>query len=227
MPDQADPFIPHVPNSGHSNGANGADQAVNALGDVIHAATALGDEAAALGLDIRPRSFVQARQRFRLEYTGSDALVRRVPLARLVTMSSISPTMQPIVLEVFGAITGNDDTLSTATTLDLLRKNDALVDGVCLLGFIKPRLVATQEEADAANDPYVWCIDEVDPRDRQAYFDLVTGPEAEAAKVLEPFPASRLEDSPDHESGAAAEPTEPATEAPAGDDPRPVELSVI
>lgn len=190
--DQYDPLMPEVPVA-PANGHHPAN------GTAVAAAT--DDD-----LQILPRSSVMTRHKFRLEYTGSDALVRKIPLARLVTLGNLSPSMQPIVMAVFEPMTGGDDTLSTSTTLDLLRRNDAVVDGAVMLGFIKPRIVATQEEAEAANDPFVWSLDEVDPRDRQAYFDLVTADEQEAAKALTPFPTERLQDSQPDESSATPQP---------------------
>lgn len=217
-----DPFAEHVPPAPNGNGTN-----AHAANELAQAFGAVADEAAAIALDIKPRQAVMARHKFRLEHTGSDALVRHIPLARLLTLTGLSPTMLPIATKIYDIVNGTDLAIAEGNQLELLRKNDALVDGVVMLGFIRPRVVETQAEADAANDPMVWSIDDVDPRDRQAYFDLVTSPEREAAKVLAPFPAGGMADLRPDESLPAAPPPEPGTGATDADEPRPVELSQL
>ena len=145
--------------------------------------------------------------KFMLPHTrdGSGyARVRRLPLMKLLTLSSASPTMQAVVTEVFGNAQANPDApaeeLVSGGALEMYRKNYALINGVCILGFQSPRLVETEEEADELDDPNVLWVEEIAQEDRQAYYDLVSAPESEAAKALEPFPAPRVENPRHYES---------------------------
>lgn len=150
---------------------------------------------------------------FPLTHTGGFARVRRLPLIKLITLSSPSPTLQSVVLEVFGNVQDDPDTATPVSggLLEQIGKNDALINGVCILGFRDPRLTETEEEANAANDPHVLWVEEIDQRDRQAYYDLVNDSESEAAKALAPFPQNGLE------SPAGDEGLPPAAPPVAGD----------
>lgn len=193
----------------NGNGANGA-----------HGAAHLGDEPLIL-----TRDQVQQREVFPLTHTGGQALVRMLPLADLVARVSLSPAQYPIVMRIFGEVKPEPAEVPKSgaeAALEDTRRNRLLIDAICELGFIKPRLVGTQAEADAIGDPWVWCVDEVDPRDLQRYFDLVTSSEVEAAKVIEPFLAQRVESEAVDESGPPPPPPEPPVESQYGDDLLPV-----
>src|SRR4051812_25145578 len=107
-----DPYMQHVPPAPESVGTNG------------HASAALHPDE----VQIKPRQAVMARHKFRLEHPGSDALVRHIPLARLLTLTGLSPSMLTIASKVFDIVNGTDLAEAAAgDQLDLLRKNDTLV----------------------------------------------------------------------------------------------------
>lgn len=125
------------------------------------------------------------------------ARVRRIPLADLASITGLSSEMQATVLEVFREVqTGG--TFAVRKWQDL-ESNQArqkqLANGLCVAGFIEPRLVETQAEADATDDPAVLWVGRIDIRDRLAYMQTVMNPESEAAKALAPFPENGARDS--------------------------------
>lgn len=127
---------------------------------------------------------------FPLPYTGGEARVRRIPLAKLATITGLSGEMQSTVLEVFREIQ-QGGTFAVRNWQDLernQRRQEDLANGLCIAGFVEPRLVESEAEADAANDPSVLWVEEIDIRDRLTYLQTVMNPDSEAAKAMAPFP---------------------------------------
>lgn len=129
------------------------------------------------------------------------ARVQKLTLAKLAMMPSLSPRMQGAVLAVFEEMdrTSRDTSLVQlrdpwATFQSNVHAQADLVDGVCVAGFLAPRLTETEEDAAAANDPNVVWVEEIAEEDRAAYLDLVMRPESEAAKQMAPFPDNGVED---------------------------------
>ena len=145
---------------------------------------------------------------FPLPYTGGEARVRRIPLARLATITGLSSAMQATVLEVFREVQ-QGGSFAVRQWQDLKRnqeRQEDLADGLCIAGFVAPRLVETETEADDANDPLVLWVKEIDIRDRLAYLQTVMNPESEAAKAMTPFPDTGSGRADAGEIGPATEP---------------------
>lgn len=141
----------------------------------------------------KARATIQREERgylFELPYTGGQARVRRIPLAHLATVAGLSSEMQGTVLEVFREVqTGG--TFAVKNWQDLERnqqRQEQLANGLCIAGFLQPRLTESEAEADAANDPNVLWVGEIAIQDRLAYLQTVMNPDSEAAKALAPFP---------------------------------------
>lgn len=127
---------------------------------------------------------------FPLPYTGGEARVRRIPLAKLASVTGLSGEMQATVLEVFREIQSGGS-FAVRSWQDLERnqaRQEELANGLCVAGFLEPRLTETQAEADAANDEGVLWVGEIAIQDRLAYLQTVMNPESEAAKAMAPFP---------------------------------------
>lgn len=135
---------------------------------------------------------------FPMPYTFKQpARVRRIPLADLASITGLSSEMQTTVLEVFREIQSGG-TFAVRQWQDLKRNQDRqkqLANGLCIAGFMEPRLVETHEEAVAANDPMVVWVEKIDIRDRLTYLQSVMNPESEAAKAMAPFPENGASDS--------------------------------
>jgi hypothetical protein len=146
---------------------------------------------------------------FPLPYTGGEARVRRIPLAKLATVTGLTSEMQGTVLEVFREVqTGG--TFAVKNWQDLERnqqRQEQLANGLCVAGFLQPRLTESEAEADAANDPNVLWVGEIAIQDRLAYLQTVMNPESEAAKAMAPFPENGA-------SGAELDQTVPLATAP-------------
>jgi hypothetical protein len=127
---------------------------------------------------------------FPLPYTGGEARVRRIPLAKLATVAGLTSEMQGTVLEVFREVQ-QGGTFAVKNWQDLERnqqRQEQLANGLCVAGFLEPRLTESEAEADAANDPGVLWVGEIAIQDRLAYLQTVMNPESEAAKAMAPFP---------------------------------------
>lgn len=160
----------------------------------------------------RAREAKQREERgylFPLPYTGGEARVRRIPLAKLASITGLSGEMQATVLEVFREIQAGG-TFAVRSWQDLernQRRQEELANGLCIAGFVEPRLVETEAEADMANDASVLWVEEIDIRDRLTYLQTVMNPDSEAAKAMAPFPENGT-------SGANASEAVPVTAAP-------------
>lgn len=146
------------------------------------------------------------------------ARVRQLGLAKKSTLATLSPVMQNLVMEIFHA---NEETEGGATFhsfAELFRnvgRQEDLMNGLCVAGFLEPRLVETVAEADAGGEGVVW-VEEIDERDREAFMQACLNAESEAAKALRPFPETGLS----HSDAYASVPTSPtpirSIETPAG-----------
>jgi hypothetical protein len=167
---------------------------------------------------------------FPMPYTFKQpARVRRIPLADIASIG-LPNEMQATVLEIFREIQAGG-TFAVRQWQDLKRNQERqkqLANGLCIAGFMEPRLVETHEEAVAANDPGVVWVEKIDIRDRMAYLQTVMNPESEAAKAMAPFPETGASGA---ESGEAVpelrgEPIQP-TPTPRGDGLRVADVSAV
>src|SRR5690242_13410865 len=108
---------------------------------------------------------------FELHRTGGYAHVRELSAADLALMVEGLPSdLQAAVLSVFQDNAENVRQAPSQISWERIRKNvtqqKQLADAACIAGFVQPRIVATQAEADAANDDNVWCVDDLHPEER-------------------------------------------------------------
>lgn len=127
---------------------------------------------------------------FQLLFTADepfDVQVRRLNLADRAQIGDLPTAMQDRVVQFF------DKTNRSAggrLTLDRVVRN--LGDSedrnnlYCLIGFVSPRLVERDEDADPERG--VWPLSAVDLRDRQRYFDACAGNDEAAARQFRPLP---------------------------------------
>lgn len=155
------------------------------------------------------------------------ARVKRIPLANLASIAGLTSEMQDTVLEVFRMLRegkGYDFETWAEITRNQERQRE-LANGLVMLGFIEPRVVGSEAEADALGEGAVW-VEEVDIRDRLAYLSHVVQPNGEAAKSMRPFPDAGLRRADAPEGRPAPEPAiEPAGDA--ADRIRPIHLSAV
>lgn len=155
------------------------------------------------------------------------ARVRRIPLADLANVVGLTSDMQATILDVFRILReGKGLDLETWDEVSKSQaKNRDLANGLVMLGFLEPRVVATAEEADALGEGAI-PVEEIDVRDRLRYLNHIVQPEGEAARSMRPFPEPGLASSQPAQSGEAEPPAiRPVADAEVG--PRPVELSVV
>lgn len=129
-----------------------------------------------------------------LPHDGITVWVRIIDVFDRATIVGLPNAVQRLLLRGVNAQLGirEQQGFDVAGTLDVLDGIDEAADTACLRGFVKPRLVRTQEEANAANDPHVWPLEYVHPRDRKHYFRLVTGQEAEVEAEMLRFRRASL-----------------------------------
>ena len=129
---------------------------------------------------------------FELHRTGGYAHVREMNAADLALAEGLPAELQAAVLAVFQDNASNARQAPSQISWDRIRKNVAqqrqLADAACIAGFLRPRLVMTPAEADAANDDNVWCVEDLHPEERIRFLNLVIGQDKEAAEKLIPFP---------------------------------------
>lgn len=123
-------------------------------------------------------------------FPDHPARVREIPLAELASATGLSSEMQETVLEVFREIQSGG-TFAVRSWQDLGRNQKRqrdLANGLCIAGFIEPRLTETQAESDESDDPAVLWVERIHINDRLSYMQAVMNAESEAAKALTPFP---------------------------------------
>jgi hypothetical protein len=132
---------------------------------------------------------------FPLTITGGVARVRRITLVELAANDALPAAMQAVVLEAFNEANQRDP--NAPMTWDVAKHNiqrqTQLARIMCISGFITPRLVESQSEADAADDPNVWWVDDLYRDEQVAYLNLCLSISQEDAAGLAPFPAPGVE----------------------------------
>lgn len=186
-----------------------------------------GHDAAALAIpsaaEMRERRRCEEQEGYPLElpHDGITVWVRLIDVFDRATILGLPSAVQRLLLKGVNASLGVRESagFDVNETLDVLDGIDEAADMACLRGFVRPRLVRTQEEADAANDPAVWPLSYVHPRDRKHYFRVVTGQETEVEAEMLRFRRNALagleNPRPDGGRAAAAAPVRSA-----GDDGR-------
>lgn len=125
-----------------------------------------------------------------LPHDGITVWVRLIDVFDRATIMGLPSAVQRLLLKGVNASLGVANEKSgfdVSETLDVIDGIDEAADMACLRGFVKPRLVRTLDEADAANDPMVWPLSAVHPRDRKFYFRVVSGQEAKVEQEMLTF----------------------------------------
>ena len=139
------------------------------------------------------RSEIQKRRKlahegvpFRCDHDDFVATVKVLNLLQRSSIEGLPQTLQDLVLRQFN----NESMIPEAgkrTIEHMLMVAEAEEDTAnqaCILGFVWPRLHATQEAADAMGSEDDWFVEELDLRDRKKYLRFVMGQEAaEEAEV--------------------------------------------
>ena len=172
--------------------ANG--HATDAHADIEQAISLLTREVAQRQKHLRERGKL-----FELANTAPDsyAQVRDLPLVNLISLGLLSPQMQSAVMMAFEQFTAlqNDDAVDALSFRDILSVSQMYEDmgrGACIAGFLHPRVVETEAEADLANAPDVLWVDEIDRKDQQRYLNACMNQDGEEAMALLPFPETGL-----------------------------------
>ena len=123
-----------------------------------------------------------------LPRTGGHAHVRHLAIADLTTVAGLPTQTQTTVLRVFREIAeaSGGAALSWEQLAKNQKRNKEMADAICVIGFIKPRLVMTEAELDG--DPHTMLVSELHVTERTRYLNICTGQDEEAAKKLRPFP---------------------------------------
>lgn len=125
-----------------------------------------------------------------LAFTGGFAHVHRLTLAAMAQTVGLPVEAQNTVVRVFReyAVENANAPLTWDRFQKNARRNQEMADALCVVGFIKPRLVATEAELDGTDD--CWLVTDIHPEERLRYMNMCVGQDAEAAKALVPFPES-------------------------------------
>lgn len=113
---------------------------------------------------------------------GFEATVKKLTLADRAQTGALPQAMQDRIVGVIdrGSRGGGDRRITSSKYLRSLGDNEELANCLCLVGFVSPRLVETEDElTDDA-----WLLADVDLRDRLAYSSYVLGNDETAAGRL-------------------------------------------
>lgn len=109
---------------------------------------------------------------FWLKNTGIAVRVRDLPFSDRTMLQGIPDALRaPIGKLLTDAQQVSADTPDLATALRLVDGEAALTDGVCIAGFLWPRLVRTEAELDGSDD--VWLVDDLHPDEKLDYRKFV------------------------------------------------------
>lgn len=126
---------------------------------------------------------------FVLDHDGFEARVRLLNIYERTTLLGLPGEVRQTILESFNAkdILPEPGKRTEEDLFKVLSMEDDTANAVCIVGFVWPRLVATTAEADAANDPDVWWVEEIHISDRKKYLALVSGQDKEEIARIRRF----------------------------------------
>lgn len=150
---------------------------------------------------------------FPLTATGGAARVTKLNMTDNVVLRGIPTHLQGVVLRTFRN-GGSAPPKDWDGFLKDAEDSRQIANALCIMGFLEPRLVATEAEAEADPDA-VW-VEDIDIDDRIRFMRLSARLETEAAVGLVPFPAARVGGV---EAVSAGQPNRPAVLRPVGVDP--------
>src|SRR4051794_30876578 len=113
---------------------------------------------------------------FPLFRTGGAARVRIPSLSDRATIKAMPSSMQSLFAET---VTKNRGTVKRVSGREAVEKVEAdladqevLANAMCVVSFLQPRLVSSEEELDPS-DPYCWLVTDLHIDERTAFLNLV------------------------------------------------------
>lgn len=132
---------------------------------------------------------------FWLDRTLFEARVRPISFADRTMIEGISPRLQNEISQAINSRGNTRNQSGNVTVADMLQglsTEERLSNAMCVAGFVYPRLTLTKQEADEANDPFVWWVGELHIEERRKYSNLVLGQDAGEARRIANFLADRV-----------------------------------
>lgn len=115
---------------------------------------------------------------------GFEGRVKRLTLADRAQTGSLPSAMQDRVVAAINRNNqgGGSTSLSVSQYLRRLGNNEDMASPICLIGFLSPRLVETEEELAGLEDAML--LTDIDINDRLAYLNFVLGTDLTAGGRL-------------------------------------------
>jgi hypothetical protein len=138
---------------------------------------------------------------FWLKKSEMEARVRDLPFADRIMLKGIPAEMRVSIEQAIDLTANAAGSPGITAALKLVDAEADLSDGVCIAGFIWPRLVRTQMElqqliGQGADPEDVWLVEDLHPEEKAAYRDFVfrdrTDGEKEDTARLASFPGAGL-----------------------------------
>lgn len=130
---------------------------------------------------------------FKLDRTGGEAIVRAFSMADQVILSGMPDSLQQKWVDALNEQRRMAD-LKTRTTGDqrkLAASDEKMANVACVHGFVRPRLVLTEQELDGSDE--CWLVTDLHLDERRRYLRFVTGnPDQEDLKLALAFRDSTL-----------------------------------
>lgn len=119
-----------------------------------------------------------------------ECRVRALTLSEKATILGLPAELQNLMLRGFQRqrqMLADPDSLTLDDLLDVMDTEEETADEVCLAGFVTPRLVRTQAELDASDDPDVAWVKDIHIEDRRKYLRVVTGQDKPGLEAMLAF----------------------------------------
>ncbi len=129
---------------------------------------------------------------FSLVFTAEEAFdiqAKRLNLSERAQIGDLPTAMQDRVVQFFDKINRavqQDRRMTLERAMRNLADTEDRNNLYCLLGFIEPRLVERDEDADPERG--VWPMSAIHLRDRQRFFEACNGNDEAAARQFRPIP---------------------------------------
>jgi len=123
---------------------------------------------------------------FALPLTGGEAIVRMLTVADRVTMKQLPSKIRDELAYEMNRGRRGLPTQTANQMIENVEVQERIANAFCVLGFMKPRLVLTEEEVNP-NDPYCWCVTDLHIEERVAYLNRCLATESRQQQQLIPF----------------------------------------
>lgn len=149
---------------------------------------------------------------FHLDYDDIDVHVKVLSVLERATLIGLPTEVQTMLLRAFNGddLVPEQGKRTLDDMLNIMGIEEDMANEVCIVGFVWPRLVKTEAEADAANSADVWWLEDIHLEDRKKYLNLVMGRDAAEMARINRFlrnGMARLEDPHADGGGGTAAPT--------------------